>query len=157
MEQFKRVVNVAGGDLEKEYNALNATLQKSEAGAAEVRSRVRAVEEVSEALFDEWRAEIKQYNSDALRDASQKKLGDTRARYTQLITAMKLAESKLEPVLMPLRDHVLFMKHNLNARAISGLGSELGAIQANVDTLVHDMESAIAEADAFIETLRNAP
>jgi hypothetical protein len=49
------------------------------------------------------------------------------------------------------------MKHNLNARAISGLGSELGAIQANVDTLVHDMESAIAEADAFIETLRNAP
>lgn len=60
MEQFKSVVNFKGGDLEKEYNKLNATLQKSESEAAAVRDRISAVENVSDALFSEWRSEIKQ-------------------------------------------------------------------------------------------------
>jgi hypothetical protein len=111
----------------------------------------------TQALFNEWRDEIKQYASDTLRAASQRQLDSTRAKYTQLIAAMKQAEAKLDPVLTPLRDQVLFMKHNLNARAISALDGELGAIQSNVDRLVRDMESAIAEADAFIASLQQVP
>jgi hypothetical protein len=154
MEQFKGVVNFQGGDLEKEYNKLNATLQKSEAKATEVRNRIRAVEDVSDALFSEWRAEIKQYTSDTLRKSSQRKYDVTKKKYTELMTAMKRAEGKLEPALAPLRDQVLYMKHNLNARAIAGLSSELISVQTNVDRLVRDMESAIAEADAFILSLK---
>jgi t-SNARE complex subunit (syntaxin) len=101
MEQFKGVVNFQGGDLEKEYNKLNATLQKSESKAAEVRSRIRAVEDVSEALFSEWRSEIKQYTSDTLRKSSQQKYDVTQKKYTELMKAMKRAEAKLEPALAP--------------------------------------------------------
>src|SRR5512139_4150482 len=97
MEQFKSVVNFQGGDLEKEYNKLNATLEKSESKAADVRDRISAVEDVSEALFSEWRAEIKQYNSDTLRRSSQQKYDVTKKKYTELINAMKRAEAKLEP------------------------------------------------------------
>ncbi|OPZ30658.1 MAG: hypothetical protein BWZ02_00635 [Lentisphaerae bacterium ADurb.BinA184] len=154
MEQFKSVVNFRGGDLEAEYNKLNATLKRSESAADDVRRRIDAVEDVSEALFSEWTAEIEQYNSDSLRRASQQKLTATRRKYTELITAMRRAESKLEPALVPLRDQVLFMKHNLNARAIAGLSQELVSVQSNVDQLVRDMESAIAEADAFIAALQ---
>jgi hypothetical protein len=154
MEQFKGVVNFPGGDLEKEYNKLNSTLQKSESKAAEVRNRIRAVEDVSDALFSEWRSEIKQYNSDKLRKSSQQKYDVTKKKYTELIKAMKKAEGKLEPALAPLRDQVLFMKHNLNARAIAGLSNELVSVQTNVDRLVRDMESAVAEADAFIASLQ---
>jgi len=154
MEQFKSVVNFQGGDLEKEYNKLNATLQKSESKAAEVRNRIKAVEDVSEALFSEWRSEIKQYTSDTLRKSSQQKYDVTKKKYTELMKAMKKAEGKLEPALAPLRDQVLFMKHNLNARAIAGLSNELISVQTNVDRLVRDMESAIAEADAFISSLK---
>jgi len=57
---------------------------------------------------------------------------------------MKKAEAKLEPALAPLRDQVLFMKHNLNARAIAGLSGEVVSVQTNVDNLVREMESAIA-------------
>lgn len=154
MEQFKSVVNFKGGDLEKEYNRLSAALKKSEAGAEAVRSRIRSVDDVSEALFREWRSELKQYSSAALREESRKKYEATREKYELLMNAMKLAESKLEPALKPLRDQVLFMKHNLNARAIAGLSGEVAGVQANVDTLVRDMDTAIAEADKFIAALR---
>lgn len=154
MEQFKSVVNFQGGNLEKEYNKLNATLKNTEAEAANVRNRIDAVEDVSEALFSEWRAEIKQYSSDSLGQASQRKYVVTQMKYEGLIQAMKKAEAKLEPALVPLRDQVLFMKHNLNARAITGLSNEVISVQTNVDRLVRDMESAIAEADKFIAALK---
>lgn len=154
MEQFKSLVDFQGGDLEKEYNKLNATLQRSERAAADVRDRIRAVEDVSQALFREWRAEIKQYSSDSLRESSRRKYDDTKDKYEDLLAAMKRAEAKLEPVLVPLRDQVLFMKHNLNARAIAGLSDEVVNVQVHVDKLVRDMERAIAQADAFIAALQ---
>jgi len=46
------------------------------------------------------------------------------------------------------------MKHNLNARAIAGLSKELISVQTNVDRLIRDMESAVAQADAFIASLK---
>lgn len=154
MEQFRSVVNVQGGDLEKEYNKLNATLQKSESAATDVRNRIKSVEDVSVALFSEWRSEIKQYSSESLRNASQQKYDATKRKYEELIAAMKRAESKLDPALVPLRDQVLFMKHNLNARAIAGLSDELVTVQSNVDKLIRDMEISIAQADAFIAALQ---
>lgn len=154
LEQFKSVVNFQGGDLEKEYNNLNKTLQQLESKAADVRKRIDSVEDVSDALFSEWRSEIKQYQSETLRKSSQRKYDQTKKKYTELIEAMKTAESRLEPALVPLRDQVLFMKHNLNARAIAGLKDELVSVQTNVNDLVRDMESAIAQADTFIISLQ---
>jgi len=155
MQQFKSVVNFEGGELEKAYNKFSSTLQDAEEKAAEVRERIESVEDVSEALFDEWRIEITQYSSDSLRRSSQQKFDATRQKYLELISAMKQAESKLEPALVPLRDQVLFMKHNLNARAIAGLKSETKSVQANVDTLVRSIENAVARADEFIASLED--
>ncbi len=154
MEQFKSVVNFHGGDLEREYEKLNDTLKDSETRAKDVRDRIDAVADVSEAMFREWRSEIKQYSSETLRQSSQRKYDATRRRYTDLMKAMQRAEAKLEPALVPLRDQVLYMKHNLNARAIAGLSEELISVQANVDDLIEEMESAIAEADLFIASLK---
>ena len=154
MEQFRSVVNFKGGDLEIEYKKLNTTLQESETEAEAVRDRISAVEDVSDALFKEWRAELKQYSSATLRKSSQQKYDITKAKYKKLIESMHKAESKLEPVLVPLRDQVLFMKHNLNAKAIAGLSNELTGVQANVDSLVRDMDIAIAQADKFIAELQ---
>jgi hypothetical protein len=154
MEQFKSLVNFQGGDLEKNYNQLSATLKRSESKAADVRNRIEAVEDVSEALFKEWRSEIKQFSSDSLRKESQRQYDATQQKYTTFITAMKRAEAKLEPVLVPLRDQVLFMKHNLNARAIAGLSDELKSVQSNVDDLIRNIERAIAQADEFMASLR---
>ncbi len=154
MDQFRSVINFKGGNLEKEYKKLNATLKKSEDEAAAVRNRISSVEDVSDALFNEWRKELKQYSSDTLRQASERKYNLTREKYKELIKAMKVAESKLEPVLVPLRDQVLFMKHNLNAKAIAGLSSELSSVQTNVNKLVRDMDAAISQADKFIASLQ---
>jgi hypothetical protein len=67
---------------------------------------------------------------------------------------MEKAHRRIEPVLKPLRDRVLFLKHNLNAQAIGALDAELLAVRTNVDALIADLEAAISGADQFVTSIR---
>lgn len=153
LEQFTAATNFQGGDLEATYKRLNEAYEASVAKAEEVRSRIADIESVSEALFTEWKQEITQYSSAALKQSSQKKFNTTQTHYRQLITSMKQAESKIEPILTVFNDQVMFLKHNLNARAIASLKGELSTIKSDVSALVVSMEQSINEANAFISTM----
>ena len=59
----------------------------------------------------------------------------------------------MDPVLQAFRDQVLFLKHNLNARAIASLESTVGAIEGDVQSLIDELGRSIREADAFLDTL----
>ncbi len=156
LERFSSVVQFEGGDLEERYLKLEAEFQSSEARAEEVRRRIDGVEDVAEALFAEWRQELQQYSNADLRRSSERKLRQTRDQYRQLLAAMQRAEKSMDPVLDVFRDQVLFLKHNLNARAIGSLQGELASVRNDVAALVRDMERSIAEADRFIQTLGTA-
>lgn len=153
-EQFASVVNVDGGDLEEQYDVLKAAYDESKDKADAVHSRIADVESVAEALFDEWEQELGLYSSDALRRDSQQKLEQTRTQYKRLLQAMKRAEEKIQPVLTVFHDQVLYLKHNLNARAIAALQGELLSLEKDVARLVREMEASIREADQFILKLR---
>ena len=155
LEEFSALTHFDGGDLEAVYNDLNDEFEQSEEAAESVQSRIAAVEDVAEALFSEWQDELNLYSNQKLRSSSQQKLRATKRKYGQLLTAMQLAEKKIKPVLDVFRDQVLFLKHNLNAQAISSLKSELRGVESNVASLIAAMEKSIGEADAFIRSLEN--
>lgn len=155
LEEFTRVVTVKDGDLEKQYRKLNAQYTVSKGKADAVSKRIASVESVSGALFDEWEKELQQYSSDALRRDSARKLKATKEQYRQLIGTMRRAEAKIQPVLSVFGDQVLYLKHNLNARAIAALQGELVDLENNVEQLIREMEVAIREADQFISGLQD--
>jgi Protein of unknown function (DUF2959) len=153
LDRFTKTLDIQGGELQEKYEALNAEYERSEAKAKTVRNRIASVEEVSEALFTEWNAELKEYSSPSLRKKSQEQLTQTRGQYAQLIKAMKRAEGKMDPVLAKFKDQVLFLKHNLNAQAIASLKGELVSVEGNINSLIKDLNASIQEADAFIAAM----
>ena len=153
LERFKSVVDVDGGSLEEKYKTLNREFERSEDKARQVRDRIDAVREVSKDLFREWQKEIGQYTDRGLRAASERDLAATKRRAEDLIAAMERAEARITPVLNPLRDRVLFLKHNLNARAIGALSHELVEVKGSVDSLIAELDRSIKEADAFINDM----
>jgi sugar-specific transcriptional regulator TrmB len=155
LEKFSAVMNFSGGELEEKYNELKTELERSESKAKSVRKHIGDVENVADALFDEWESELNQYSNDNLRRVSEQKLEQTRQRYSQLIEAMRRAESKIDPVLLAFRDQVLFLKHNLNAQAIASLHDEFASVEADIASLIKEMEVSIAEADEFIKAMAN--
>ncbi len=153
LEAFSALTGFDGGDLEDKYNNLKSVLDDSEDKAKRVTNRIDAVEDVATALFDEWEDELGQYSNASMRRSSEKQLRETQRRCKTLITSMRRAEAKIEPVLVPLRDQVLYLKHNLNARAVAALKNELSSVQNDVARLVKELEKAVNEADKFISEL----
>ena len=153
LAQFIATTNFSGGELERQYNKLKDAYDDSDTRAQAVRKRIDEVDRVAKDLFKEWDQELKQYTDPALRRPSQTQLDATKARYQKLITVMRRAEKKLDPVLNAFRDRVLYLKHNLNARAIASLRAERAKVEADIGALVEDMNRSIREADAFIKEM----
>ncbi len=153
LEAFQEVTGFKGGDLEKVYTKLSGELEDAESRAAKLNDRVDSVEKVAKDLFREWEQELELIQTAALRRESKALLVDTRARYTALLKKMRAAEKRMEPVLAAFRDQVLFLKHNLNARAIQSLKETSVQIDDDVGRLVKDLEASIQEADTFIVSM----
>ena len=156
LEKFQSIVQVENSPLEEKYKKLNEELQRSEDRANEVKDRIKAVRDVSNDLFKEWNDELGKYSDRSLRRESEREMRETKQRTDALVASMSKAQARVEPVLKPLRDRVLFLKHNLNARALGALSKELEVVRTDVGGLVADMQRSIDEADAFIQEMGKA-
>ncbi len=159
-EQFKDALTrlrdmygSSGSDLEKAYDKLKGEYDESVSKADAVRKRVRDMEVVADDLFKEWEKEIKEISSETMRASSRDQLRQTRNRYEEMHNSLKRAEESMGPVLTKFKDHVLWLKHNLNAQAIAQLKGEATSIQNDIAKLIADMTKSIEQADAFIKQM----
>lgn len=155
LERLDAMLKIDGGELEQQYNALSDDYESSKAAAERVRERIAEVDDVAQDLFDEWSDELEQYSNDSMRRQSERQLRETERRYADLIRSMERAASKMDPVLAKLQDNVLYLKHNLNARAITAIRGEFDNLQVDIRDLIDEMELAIAESDKFIEAMNS--
>lgn len=154
LEQFSSLISFDGGELETHYQQSKAHFEASEQAAKEVSERIDAIESVADALFSEWQDEIEQYANQSLKRQSQNKLRQTKSKYRDVIIAMQSAEKKMSPVLVALKDNMLYLKHNLNAQAVGALKGEYKSIKRNIDVLIKEMNNSINDSQAFIDSLK---
>ena len=150
LEQLSALIDFDGGQLQQVYEAMQDEYDRSVSAAERVSSRIKKVESVANALFDEWREELEQYSNANMRKDSERKLNQTERKFAKLLRAMHQAERKMTPVLTALKDNTLYLKHNLNAQAVGTIKGEYNRIKADVNALIKDMNTAIAESDTFI-------
>jgi len=153
LERLTTLINFDGGELQDAYNQLNDDYESSLQAANEVSSNINKVEDVAEALFDEWNDELEQYKSASLKRQSSKKLAATQRQFSQLLRSMRSAESKMEPVLSSLQDNVLYLKHNLNAQAVAAIKGEFTNLKRDIQLLMNDMNKSIEDSNKFIEQM----
>lgn len=153
LEELSAVINFDGGDIQSVYNTLNDQYLSSKEAAETVSAKVDKIENVAQALFEEWEDEISQYKSAKFKQTSQSQLRQTKLSYAKLVRTMRRSEQKMAPVLTSLNDNVLFLKHNLNASAINAIGVEFKSLQQEIKVLVSEVNKSIAESNKFIDEL----
>lgn len=154
LEQFSQLIQFDGGDLQRAYDATESEYQASSKAAEDVSKRINSIEAVADALFDEWQDELEQYTNVKLKQDSAKKLDSTKRQYTSLLKTMRRAEKSMQPVLSSLKDNTLYLKHNLNAKAIGALQGEFSSVQRDINHLIAEMNTAIAQSEQFVATLK---
>ncbi|MBV1878378.1 MAG: DUF2959 domain-containing protein [Pseudomonadales bacterium] len=150
-EGSKNAENVI--DIKTIYETLKGEYEESVIAADKITERINKVNSVSIALFEEWQNELQEYSSTALKRDSERKLRQTERQFARVMNAMRRAEQSIEPVLATLKDNVLYLKHNLNARAITSLKGEFSRVDNDIKKLLKAMQSAIDESDSFINDL----
>ncbi len=153
-EVFKELTQFSGGDLEEVYDRLKGEYEDAEDRAGSVSGRIAKVEDVADALFDEWETEIGTITSEKMRAQSSRLRSEAMDRYEGMVRSMHASESKMIPVLAAFSDHVILLKHNLNAEAISGLEGTAIEIEGNVADLIQSMQESIDEADSFLGRMK---
>ncbi|WKC41614.1 DUF2959 domain-containing protein [Shewanella algae] len=155
LEEMQALLNHDGGDLEKAYNKAKDEYESAQEAADDVSNRINKVENVAEALFDEWQGEIGEISKASLRSKSQAKLKETRRSYEQLIRSMRRAESKMPPILTSMKDNMLYLKHNLNAQTIGAIKGEFASLQSDISGLIKEMNKSIDESNRFIAAMES--
>lgn len=153
LEEMQALLNHDGGDLKKTYNKAKDEYELSQAAADEVSHRIDKVEDVANALFNEWLSEIAEISKASLRRNSEAKLRETKRSYEQLMRTMKRAEDKMAPVLIAMKDNMLYLKHNLNAQAIGAIKGEFASLQTDISSLLKEMNKSIDESNKFIAAI----
>jgi small-conductance mechanosensitive channel len=153
LTRLKELYGFSGGELESVYEKVKSSYERCDGEAKAVHTRIENMEDLAKSMFSEWDKEIQQYSNPSLAATSRDQLRQTKDRYTQLSRTVREAEAAMRPVLGQLKDNVLFLKHNLNASAIGSLQGEAVGIQKQIEQLLTQMNTAIADSDSFIKTL----
>ena len=156
MEKFQQLTGFQGGDLEKQYKQLNSEYERSEDQANKLRDRIKSIDQVSGDMFTEWQKEIDQMSNAQLKSRSAAMLRDSKERQATYMKAMQKTEAQMTPVLSAFHDQVLFLKHNLNARAVGSLKTTAATMNTDVNALIKSIDTSMQEADRLISSLSKA-
>lgn len=156
LERLQTEYGFDGGNLEKTYEAMNADYEKAREHAEQIRTRLKAMSGVAEDLFVEWEREAEGMTSPSLRRKSLARLAETRRSFRETELAMEQVSKTLDPVLVAFQDHVLYLKHNLNAQAIGHLKGLMAGMETDVRRLMGSLQESIQKTDGFLQSIESS-
>ena len=153
MESFQALTGFQGGSLEKSYKRLNSDYESANSQAGKLHDKIQSIDQVSNDLFKEWQGEIAAMGNAKLKAQDTVMLRNAKTRQATYMRAMRRTEDQIAPVLKAFRDQVLFLKHNLNSRAIGSLKGTTAGLQGDVAGLIQSIDASSQEADKLISSL----
>ncbi|MDT7817176.1 MAG: hypothetical protein QOJ42_7092 [Acidobacteriaceae bacterium] len=153
MESFQALTGFKGGSLEKSYKRLNSDYESAASQAGKLHDKIQSIDQVSNDLFKEWQGEINDMDNVKLKSQDLVMLRNAKTRQATYMRAMRSTEDQIAPVLKAFQDQVLFLKHNLNSRAIGSLKTTSSVLQSDVAGLIKSIDASSQEADKLITSL----
>jgi hypothetical protein len=153
MESFQALTGFQGGSLEKSYKRLNSDYESAASQAGKLHDKIQSIDQVSNDLFKEWQGEISAMENGKLKSQDTVMLRNAKTRQATYMRAMRRTEDQIAPVLKAFHDQVLFLKHNLNSRAIGSLKNTSAGLQGDVSDLIQSIDASSQEADKLISSL----
>jgi len=154
LSRIRTEFKVEGGSLENVYDSVSADNDRATDKANTLRKRIANVKTIADDLFVEWRREARTIQTARLRQDSELKLETSRHRFDRMYASMRKVEKAMDPVLARLNDQTLYLKHNLNAKAVNALQGELRDVEKEITELNKFISDSIQSSEKFTQTFR---
>ena len=149
LEKIQKKYYFDGGKLEDTYDKVSSDYEDLESEVNSVSDQIEKVEEIAEDLFDEWEDEADSFENASYRKRSLASLDKTKKSFKGVLVSARKSEEKMKRLLKKYRDQVLYIKHNLNAKAIGHLSGKLKNLENEMNALILELKSSIEKSKNF--------
>ena len=140
------------GDAAKAHKDLVKIVETSEDQAEELRDSIEEMQAAAIPVFDQWTKDLEAYSNPEMRQRSQARLAAARERYDAVVAAVEPLLVEYESINQSLRDHVLFLKHDMNPAALTTIQDDVRSVAKDAASLDGRFNSGRAAAMAYIES-----
>jgi ElaB/YqjD/DUF883 family membrane-anchored ribosome-binding protein len=153
LEQLELLTSpVFSGDAKLTFTRLVELTEDCEKQADALRSAVRPMSDSAESVFRQWASDLESFGNTRLRQRSQARLDETRARYQSVLNASQSAMLAFDTFNGDLQDHALYLGNDLNAGAVSSLTPEVQVLREQIVDLDARFDNCGSTARLYIES-----
>ena len=133
------------------YARLVVVIDRAEKHADQLRSSVEPMKEAAGPVFDQWETDLDAFSGQRLRERSRKRLNATRARYETIVAAVDSVQSAYDAFNRNLRDHALFLSHDLNPAAMAEIQDDVTALAGDARKLQDGLDDCLMATRVYVE------
>lgn len=138
------------GDAKAAHERLMAAVKESKTQAQVLGSSIAPMKEAAETLFTNWTADLESFGNSQMRQRSQARLEDTRARYQDVLTAAIAAQLAYDAYNADMKDQALFLANDLNAYSVSMVSKDVDALRDQERELTIRLNATMAAAKEYV-------
>ena len=154
MEAYNAVLLPDVKDRRDAYKKLQKEVATTEKKRAVVSTRNGEMNVEAGRLFKNWEGSTAAIQDPELRQRSQQRLGQAKARYSEIETNGQGAARLYTPFMKALQDQVTYLGHDLNPEAVATLKPEADKLNAQAKELYSAIDKTTAAANNNISQLR---
>ena len=155
-DSFENLNLLAAGRFDKDpaavvYARFVQSIDVAEEEAKRFRESVGPMLTAAAPVFAQWREDVARIGSERMRQRSEMRYQVAKERYDAIATVAVPAQDELDAFVAALRDHALFLGHDLNAGALDDIQQEVKLVAQNALQLDQKLESTMAASRAYVE------
>jgi hypothetical protein len=140
------------GDATKTFAQVEEAIEASDSQTLDFRRSITPMKESAEDVFSRWTADLESFGNTRMRQRSQVRLDETRARYQTVLTTAQNVLVTLEAFNADINDQALFLSSDLNAAAVEAIHPEVRELHERAKELDNRVEVCSSAARAYVES-----
>jgi cell pole-organizing protein PopZ len=140
------------GDATKAFATLKEAIETSDKQTLDFRRSIGPMSESAESVFARWTSDLEGFGNTRMRQRSQGRLDETRARYQTVLTSAQAVLVSLEAFNADMNDQALFLASDLNAAAVQAIHPEVRELHERAKELDGRVDACSNAARAYVES-----
>jgi len=155
-DSFEKLNELASGRFDQDpapviYARFVTSIDVAEEQAKRFRECVAPMLSSAEPVFENWQKDVAMIQSERLRQRSELRFAVAKERYDAIKAVAVPAQQTFDSFVASLRDHAIFLAHDLNAGSIDDIQEEVKLVAQTALQLDQNMESTMATTRAYVE------
>jgi DNA repair exonuclease SbcCD ATPase subunit len=154
LEAYNKMMKKNGDDRRSAYEKVTEEKQRCEKRAEEIQKRIHEIEKQATKFFGEWGKNLKDIESEELRERSSQRMEDSHLRLERASVTGKDVKVELDSFLADLGDHLTYLEYDLNATSAKSLEADWDKLDQQASHLFDKMDEATRVIQEYIRSLR---